>query len=183
MSFSPPEELRGKLVTLRRYRLSDADAVKAAIAVSLDNLRGWMPWAQSPPTRESVMAYIEPASRIFGGDAEASYAITLAESGEYVGSCGLMPRIGPGALEIGYWVSVEHVGKGYATEAAQLCTEAGLSLPGIERVEIHCDEANVVSAKVPRRLGYRLDRTEEKAISAPRETGRSMVWIKERLAG
>jgi len=47
----------------------------------------------------------------------------------------------------------------------------------VDRVEIPCDEANVRSQAVPRRLGYRLDRIEADDIKAPAEFGRSMVWI------
>jgi len=35
-----------------------------------------------------------------------------------LGEVGLMPRIGPGALEIGYWVHIDHVGRRLATEAS-----------------------------------------------------------------
>ena len=55
----------------------------------------WMPWAQSAPTDASVMSFLEPPIEHFGGDAAANYAITLRDSGEFVGGCGLMPRIGP----------------------------------------------------------------------------------------
>jgi RimJ/RimL family protein N-acetyltransferase len=44
-------------------------------------------------------------------------------------------------------------------------------------VEIHCDEANVRSAAVPRRLGYRLDRVEDGDRTAPADTGRRMIWV------
>ena len=44
-------------------------------------------------------------------------------------------------------------------------------------MEIHCDEANVRSAAVPRRLGYRLDRIEPDAITSPGELGRMMIWV------
>ena len=47
----------------------------------------------------------------------------------------------------------------------------------MDRVEIHCDEANVRSAAIPERLGYRLDRIEDDEIATPGETGRSMIWI------
>ena len=47
-------------------------------------------------------------------------------------------------------------------------------------MEIHCDEANVRSAAVPRRLGYRLDRIEDDDVTAPGEIGRSMIWVAER---
>jgi RimJ/RimL family protein N-acetyltransferase len=50
-------------------------------------------------------------------------------------------------------------------------------------VEIHCDEANVASRAVPARLGYRLDRIDDVGVTAPGETGRSMIWIAERSGG
>ena len=52
----------------------------------------------------------------------------------------------------------------------------------MERVEIHCDQANHLSAAVPERLGYRLDRVEPDEIRAPGESGRSMIWVCDALA-
>ena len=173
----PPAEISGPTVTLRRYRLTDRDALWESIAASLDHLRPWMPWAQAPPTEESVLAFLIPAVEDFGAERPAEYAITVAGSGRFAGGCGLMPRIGPGALEIGYWLDVRCVGRGLATEAVALLTTAGLTVDGVDRVEIHCDEANVRSAAVPERLGYRLDRTEDDEIATPAESGRSMIWI------
>ena len=179
MEFHPPEELRGQVVTLRRYRLDDLYALKAATAASLDNLRPWMPWAQAPPTDESVLAFLQPSAEQFGGTAEANYAITMKTSGDYVGSCGLMPRVGPGALEIGYWVHSGYLRLGIATEATSLVANAALALPEIKRVEIHCDEANIASRTIPSRLGFQLARIEPKEIEAPGEVGRSMIWVTE----
>ena len=42
---------------------------------------------------------------------------------------------------------------------------------------MHCDEANVSSA-VPRRLGFTLERIEDKPILAPGELGRAMIWTR-----
>ncbi|HSO95431.1 MAG TPA: GNAT family N-acetyltransferase [Acidimicrobiia bacterium] len=177
MPAAPPPELHGRAVTLRRYRLSDRDALGEAIAASHDHLRRWMPWAQAAPTEESVLAFLGPAVADFGARGAAEYAITLAESGRYVGGCGLMAQLGAGALEIGYWLDVRFLGRGLATEAAALLTDTALSLDGIDRVEIHCDEANVRSAGVPRRLGYRLDRIDDDEVITPGEVGRSMIWV------
>jgi RimJ/RimL family protein N-acetyltransferase len=58
-----------------------------------------------------------------------------------------------------------------------------LSLPGVTRVEIRCDVANLASASVPRRLGYRLDRVVDDRVTAPGETGRLMVWVVDRRTG
>ena len=99
------------------------------------------------------------------------------EGRDIVGNCGLHRRIGPTGLEIGYWVSAVHTRSGYATAAAGALTRTALSLPGIERVEIHCDEANVASAAVARGLGYRLERIEDHSIDSPAQTGRLMIWV------
>lgn len=174
----PPEQLIGSKVLLRRYRYpQDSEQLREAIAASLEHLRDWMPWAQSPPSDESVHAFLEPAARDFGGASAANYAITVADTGDYAGGCGLHPPAGEGALDIGYWVDVRHIGRGLATEAARLLTGAALRLRGISRVEIHCDQANVRSAAVAARLRYRLDRIEPDEIRAPMEIGRSMIWI------
>lgn len=176
----PPELLRGEKVTLRRYRLTDSAAMKAAIAASLDRLREWMPWAQSPPTDQSVMSFLGPAVAQFGGASAANYAITLPDTDEYVGGCSLMPRVGPGALEVGYWVHSAHHRRGIATESARLLTNTALSLPGIRSVEIHCAERNIASASVARTLGFRLDRVVQDSADLPLQTGSAMIWITDR---
>ena len=83
-------------------------------------------------------------------------------------------------MEIGYWLRADATGRGIVTAAARALTDAAPALPGVDRVEIHCDEANVRSAAVPRRLGYRLDRIEPDHISAPGDLGRSMIWVSRR---
>jgi RimJ/RimL family protein N-acetyltransferase len=182
MDFHTPEELRGERVTLRRYRWTDSATLKDAIAASIDELRVWMPWAQSAPTEASVLAFLGPAVAQFGGDAAANYAITLRETGELVGGCGLMPRIGAGALEIGYWVHSAFHRRGIASESARLLTDAALAIPDVERVEIHCDPGNIASAAVARRLGFRLDRTVTSAVDATGASGRMTIWISSRAA-
>ncbi len=68
------------------------------------------------------------------------------------------------------------------TEAAGLLTAAALALDGIDRAEIHCDQANERSAAVPARLGYRLDRIEPDEVRTPGESGHSMIWVCDALA-
>jgi RimJ/RimL family protein N-acetyltransferase len=79
-------------------------------------------------------------------------------------------------MEIGYWVREGWLRRGIAAAAARALTSTAFRVPGIEEVHIHCDEANVASAGVPRRLGFRLFRTVEDNVEAPAEIGRSMEW-------
>jgi RimJ/RimL family protein N-acetyltransferase len=83
-------------------------------------------------------------------------------------------------LEIGYWLHVDAGGNGYATTAARALTEAGMSTRGIDRMIIVCDEANLRSSAIPQRLGYTLDRVEQRPPEAPSETGRMQFWIADR---
>lgn len=99
-----------------------------------------------------------------------------------LGSVGLHRRAGPECLEIGYWVHAAHTRRGLASTAAALMTDVAFGLPGIDRTEIHCDQANTAGAAVPRSLGYRLDRVQPRPAVLPAETGRDMVWVMPRDA-
>ena len=51
----------------------------------------------------------------------------------------------------------DRIGQGIATDVARALTAAAFAIAGIERVEVHCEEANARSARVPEKLGYRFD--------------------------
>jgi RimJ/RimL family protein N-acetyltransferase len=178
----PPERLpTASGAVLRRARPGDAAAFADAVRESLDHLRRWMPWAV-PVATEAVVQRdrLVMADASWADGSDYQFAILPADEARVIGGCGLMRRIGPGAIEIGYWVHVDHTRRGHATAAAGALTDAAWALPDVERVEIHCDEANVASAAVPARLGYRLDRIEDDEPTAPAVSGRSMIWIAER---
>ncbi|WP_051838044.1 GNAT family N-acetyltransferase [Streptomyces sp. NRRL WC-3742] len=177
----PPELLRlpGGLRLFRR-RAGHAPALNRALVANLDHLRPWMPWATEAPSMARTVELTRASTAAWEAGTDFMYLVGLAEEpGHVIGAAGLHGRIGPGAMEIGYWVSERHVGRGIATATAGALTEAALALPGITRVEIHCDEANAASAAVPRKLGYRLDRVADTAVQTPGQTGRQLVWVME----
>ena len=112
------------------------------------------------------------------GRGDACYALFL--DGEIVGCCGLHRRVGPDALEIGYWIHAAFLRRGLATEAARLLTDAAFSIPEISSVEIHHDKANFASSGVPRRLGYRFVREQPDEATASGDTGLECIWRIER---
>ncbi|MEU6238457.1 GNAT family protein [Kitasatospora sp. NPDC047058] len=177
----PPELLRlAGGVSLHRRAADRAAALNAAVHANLDHLRPWLAWAAEAPSRARTAEVTRAGSAAWDAGTDFIYLLGLdAEPGSVIGSFGLHGRIGPGALEIGYWVSADRAGRGIATTAARALTAAALALPGIGRVEIHCDQANAASAAVPRKLGYRLDRIADVAVRAPGETGRQLVWVTE----
>jgi RimJ/RimL family protein N-acetyltransferase len=173
----PPEQIDLPGYVLRRLKVGDAPAVSTAASESMEHLRPWMPWA----TPEGVTVEVQQA-RMSGP--EWSWAPTgdygfglFLPDGHMVGSLGLHRRIGPGALEIGYWVHVDYTRRGIATMAARALTDTGFAMRGIRRMEIHCDAANRASAAVPARLGYRMVGSEEHEPEAPGEEGRRLIWV------
>jgi RimJ/RimL family protein N-acetyltransferase len=174
----PPEEVRAGPVLLRRMRTDDAAVIAATVGASLDHLRPWMPWANAEAaTARSQLARIIEADELWETGSDYIYLITVADDGTLAGTIGLHRRIGDGGMEIGYWVATGQTRRGYATTAARALTSVALTLPGVRRVEIHCDEANAASAGVPRKIGYRLDRIEPHEPEAPGERGRRMIWV------
>jgi RimJ/RimL family protein N-acetyltransferase len=174
---APPEEIDLPDVgaSLRRHGVEQAEAVHRAIEDSRDHLRPWMFWADQ--SRTDTVAFLQRSVEEWAQGRSFGYAIIDAEDGSVLGGAGLHNRLGPDALEIGYWRRAGAGGRGVVTAAGWALTSAALALPDIERVEIHCDEANVASAAVPRRLGFVLDRIEDRPIDAPGQRGRSMIWI------
>ena len=164
---------------LSRLRESDAEQLAQATQASLSHLQPFMPWATPEATALSAQQeYARLAQEKWDGDAEYIYLLRHAAGGPVLGSFGLHRRIEPDAIEIGYWLHVDHVGHGYATAAAGGLTKVALAMPDINRVEIHTDEANVASAAIPRRLGYRLDRVDVGPPETKAATGRLQIWIK-----
>jgi RimJ/RimL family protein N-acetyltransferase len=103
----------------------------------------------------------------------------IFDAGEHrvLGGCGLHRRIGAGAAEIGYWIHVDHAGKGLATEVAAAVTRVGFELERLHRLEIHCDPANAASAAIPRKLGYDHQLTAKAWTAAPDMPPRdTMFW-------
>jgi RimJ/RimL family protein N-acetyltransferase len=152
---SPPDVLPIGAARLRRWRLADLPALHRACLESRAHLVPFMPWAEhvTADDTSNAQTYLEGTVAKWADRTSFDYAIVDAD-GAIAGSCGLMGRIQPGSLEIGYWVHVDRTNRGLATRAAAALTEAGLAIPGVGSVEIHHDSANTMSGRVPHRLGY-----------------------------
>lgn len=173
----------GDDVHLRLFTADDGEAVARAVAESLDHLRPFMPWAGVRSTepafqRDRLQKAEATATRGEGWE----YGLFLPDESEVLGSFGLVSRPEPASLEIGYWLHVAACGAGYATRAAGALTNVAQQLPGITRVVIRCDVANVRSAAIPRRLGYRIAHTVRLEPVAPGEQGRQMMWVHDAAA-
>jgi RimJ/RimL family protein N-acetyltransferase len=161
---------------IQRYRRGDLPALLEAVRASHDHLEPWASWASIEPLEPSLAEFIERSVVQFDRGEDFQFAIWIPQSPLLVGGTGLHPRLGPGRIEIGYWVRDGYLNRGIATAAARALTSSAFTMPGIDEVHIRCDEANVASAAVPRRLGYRLERIVDDESHAPAEIGRCMEW-------
>jgi RimJ/RimL family protein N-acetyltransferase len=182
-SDAPPERVEAGPVVIRRVRATDADAIAAAVSSSLEYLRPWMPWATSDSAgRASQLARVAEADHNWESGIGYVYSVLTADQGTLVGEIALHRRPADSSVEMGYWIAASQAGRGYATSAGRALTAVALALPGVERVEIHCDAANSASAAIARKLRYKLDRIEERHPEAPGESGQLMIWVRRRLA-
>ena len=172
----PPETIDLDGYHLRRATPDDTEALHEAVKASFAELHPWMPWCTEPVEIAAQREFIERSETSWTAQTAFNWLIVDA-GGHLIGTIGLMDRVGPGALEIGYWLRTDATGRGVMTRAAARVTDIALALPGIERVEIHCDAANARSSAVPRRLGYRLDRETPAEPTAPGESGVSQYWV------
>ncbi len=172
----PPNHLTSGTVDLRRWRAADAELCLRLVTESLDHLRPWMPWATSDYDLAVAQDFVQRCEADWAEGTAFNYLIL--SGGEPAGAAGLHARIDPGGLEIGYWVHPAHTGQGVATAAASALTEAALTLPGVDHVEIHHDQRNLASERVPVKLGYTHveTRPERRFGPAPADSGISKVW-------
>ena len=165
-----PAVIETERLALRPWETDDAPALFEALAESMDYLHPWVPWAAPGPVpsdraRELLLSWM----RDFRGGHNHLFAAFEQSDARLVGGIGLYPRVGPEALEIGYWIRQSRARRGFATEAGRALTHVAFALPGITRVEMHVDVANHASARIPPKLGYRPMRVRQSDGQDPRE--------------
>ena len=85
-------------------------------------------------------------------------AVLLRETGALIGSCGVRHKPGDETeADIGFELSPEHWGCGYATEAATAMAEFAFRELGVRRLSSWCIAENAASARVLEKLGMSLE--------------------------
>lgn len=141
-------ELQDGPTLLRRPADSDAPALAAAVAASLDALAPWMPWAKPGYDEADALAWIRSEY-----DA-TEVGFVIVDDGEVVGTCGLN-RVDAAnrSANLGYWLMATATGRGHATTATRLVARHGVEALGLERLEIVMSVENEPSRRVAERAG------------------------------
>lgn len=80
------------------------------------------------------------------------HALTLADSGAFIGCAGLDHR--QHGLELGYWVGEPYWRRGYATEAAHALVDLAFRATAVDALHVSCRVINTASHRVIHKCGF-----------------------------
>jgi len=178
MMSKPAYRIETERSVLRCWQPQDAPLLSAAIEASLEHLQGWMPWAMSEPkSLEDRVGYLRRMRAAFDRDEGYVYGVFNQDESVVIGGTGLHKRDEGNCLEIGYWIHVDYINRGLATEISAALTKVAFLLHRVDWMEIRCDPRNVRSASVPHKLGYTHDTTLRKRRATPQGNREgTMIW-------
>ncbi|MDI9928908.1 GNAT family N-acetyltransferase [Rhodococcus sp. IEGM 1354] len=178
MVSAPPVRIVTDRLVVRRETAADAAVIAEAIDRNRARLLPWLGWAtEDAADRSAQIVRIAESRKLWEAGEMYDYGIFGRSTAAFLGKIALHRRVGPGGIEIGYWLDGAAEGDGVISEATAALTQQALNLTDVDRVEIHCDAANSRSRSVPQRLGFVLDRIEPRAVAAAAETGDHMIWV------
>ena len=170
IELNPPRRVDTPDLVLRVSSADDVTRLQQTLEQSDAHLRAWTPWVIDGrvPGLSLEERILIDAEAFASGDRWV-YGIFTPGEEELIGGCGMYPRVGPRAVEIGYWVAAAHTRRGVATKATAELTRLAFSNRGIDHIDIRCEPGNVVSARVASRLRYCLIADEAGGSGKPDE--------------
>lgn len=149
---------------LRPWQETEADTLfKYASAPEIGPIAGW-------PPHTSVENSLEIIRTIFS--APETYAVVLKDTGEPVGSCGIMFADGlhsaamkPGEAEIGYWIGKPYWGQGFIPEAVNALLSRCFNELALDAVWCGYYEGNSKSKRVCEKSGFKFHHTNRDILS------------------
>lgn len=174
----PAYRIETERLILRCWDPADAAEAHEVIHASLEELRPWIPWAKEyPKSLDDQVRVLRGWRARFDLDQDYIYAIRSKGDDRLLGGVGLHTRLGPRALELGYWLRTDAYRQGYITEAAAAAVRVGFEIVGAAHIEIRCDPRNVRSGAVAARLNFRMDGVlRRRASDVGDRLGDLQVW-------
>ncbi|WP_280152763.1 GNAT family protein [Piscinibacter sp. XHJ-5] len=157
-----PEQIATQRLVLRCPHPGDGLALNEAVCESIDELRRWMPWAQSAPAVEESEAVCRRMQGLFRLRQDLPMFIfergEAGAPGRLLGGTGLHRiRWDVRSFEVGYWCRRGETGRGLVSEAVQAISRMAFDTLSARRVEIRMDERHARSRRVAERCGFTLE--------------------------
>lgn len=124
----PPGELiyqdRKASVILHSLKAEDAKVIHETVMLSLNNFRPFMEWAHRDLSIEGQHQRIRQSEEGYAKGKEFDFSVFDKNTGEFLMSATLGASRTPNrkALSIGYWTSIKHCNKGFATLITKILT-------------------------------------------------------------
>ena len=148
--------LETERLVLRQWREEDLEPF-AAMSRDEEVMR----WLGGVLTRERARAYMDRAHDAFARLGMGRYAIERRSDGVFLGACGLMPSFEglpvPPFIDMGWRLSRQAWGRGYATEAAAAVLQDGFTRLDLPEIDAITAAVNRRSRAVMERLGMTYD--------------------------
>jgi RimJ/RimL family protein N-acetyltransferase len=151
----PVEVLRTQRLILREMTDDDLDDI-ARLLGDPEVMR----YYPRPKTRAEAKGWIGWNRSLYQQHGFGLWIMTLADTGEFVGECGLTIQVVDATeeVEVGYHLLPAFQRRGYATEAASACRRAALDTFGADRVIAVINPDNRPSQLVAERIGLRVEK-------------------------
>jgi RimJ/RimL family protein N-acetyltransferase len=148
-------ELAGPRVALRRFH--QGDLARFVAYRSSELVARFQSWDAPYPREEGERFIREIARQHPDTPGEGfQFAVALRPTGQLIGDCAALPHADdPRQCDIGFTISAEHQGHGYATEAVRLLLDYLFTDRGKHRITAYCDPRNAASVALLERLGMR----------------------------
>ncbi|WP_070963880.1 GNAT family N-acetyltransferase [Vibrio sonorensis] len=140
-----------------------------AIIKSQHELGKYLDWVPDNLTHEATIeSTLKAIDNYQNFEKELRFSIFEKESMTFLGLIGLIIRDKTiPFFEMGYWLSTEHHGKGYVTEAVQAVEQYAFQELGAQRLEIKAAKSNLKSLAIAKRHGYQYEGTLRRARKLP----------------
>ena len=151
-------------IILRPWSETDAEALfKYASDPDIGPVAGW-------PPHTSIENSLEIIRTVFA--TPETYAVVLKDSGEPVGSCGIMfsnslhsAEMNQGEAEIGYWIGKPYWGQGLIPEAVKALLARCFTELNLDAVWCGYYEGNIKSKRVCEKCGFKFHHTNKDIVS------------------
>jgi ribosomal-protein-alanine N-acetyltransferase len=111
-------------------------------------------------SRRFTHSYLKFLQGQYAAGAFFDWAITLADSGKMIGTCGFAAiDLENDTGEIGYVINPDFWGMGYATEALGRVMSFGFGVLGMHRIYVRIMSGNLASERVAKKCGMRHEAT------------------------
>jgi ribosomal-protein-alanine N-acetyltransferase len=170
VSISISAQLEGKRVALRAPKAIDIPELRSLLIRNAAHLR---PWSPSPPPGTNPVGFTELGRSIarHRRDWKAGtgfvFVTVLRERREPIVGRVALTSVTRGpfqSAQLGYWMDVAHVGRGFMSEAVELVLDFAFEWLSLHRVQAAVMPQNAASRRILSRRGFREEGLAERYL-------------------